>query len=648
LESDEDTVMDQTMTPACQRHHHRLSLICVNDVYSFCDKDASGTSTPRGGWSRAATLMKRLRQENSGCDATTLASSTVDSEEVESSSRTVLTVANGDLIGGSSLLQSCQGTVAVEVMNSIPIDLAVLGNHEFDYGDEVLMERVKESNFSWLGSNVYYPTNYDGSEAITPCNGTGQTINSLPPANHSFFPGIVGNGKIYTLPKNLKLGVFGLVTKLTPKISNPSPRVLFDDDILTVARKVTQSLRAQGAQIIVAITHMSEEEDRLLAADRMAGVDLILGGHEHEPLGVIVHRKDDEDDDANEMEDERHDEGGVLVFKCGMNAYWVGHVHLDIEYECDNSDTLSDNVNVISIGTSWSMHAVTSRIPEDANVSSIVDQSRKETDAKILVSCFGEEIASTLSLDDVVATIEAPFREANGNTKTLPLDTRMSSVRRKEATGGNMLADAMHWLLETNIHKRQKITGENLEPIPTLAMINGGFIRGDRLYQPGSEFTVRHIVKEVPFPRSMEVLQIKGKYLKMALAEQLKGCSRGPTGSFPHLSSNARLSYEIHTNTASSNDVSIPGNCNGDVIELHSFTVNNTGISDDKSYAIAVTGFVAEGNEACPSWLKATRLKNDAWSGVKISRVLLEYLQCHKRIVPVLEGRLELISPPKV
>jgi 5'-nucleotidase len=525
--------------------------------------------------------------------------------------------------------------VAVEVMNSIPIDIAVLGNHEFDFGDEVLMERIRESDCKWLGSNVYYPSD---------------DTQSSPSALEGYFPGIEGNGVIYTLLDNLKLGVFGLCTKQTPKISYPSPRVKFDEDVIAVARRTCQHLRVHGAQVIVAITHMSEAEDLLLAKDKEAGVDLIVGGHEHEPLSSLVHRGEDSDhqNDNNAASIcQKLNQGGVLVFKCGMNAYWVGTVDLDIEYESSAIDTSmigqQQQPRVTSISTSWAMHSVSSQIPEDPQVTQIVQQHRKKTEKRMLVASFGEDMASQLNIDDVIASIENP----HDNPAALPLDTRMSSVRRREATGSNLVADAMHWMLVTNI----KSAAEGITQLPMLAMINGGFIRADRMYQPGSNFTVRHLLKELPFPRGMVVLKLLGKHLKDALAQQLKGSSRGPTGqshvlhcvrflfdithpsfllgSFPHLSHNARMIYDI--SFSESGD---------EVITILSLTVDGADVSDEQEYLIAVTGFVADGSENCTSWLQSCRVDNDAWKNKMISGIVLEHLQQHPVIRPRLENRV--------
>ena len=563
----EETARDALEQAKRNKSCCRLRLVSVNDVYAFDDLDSNDESV-RGGWSRATTLMKELRRDPSF--------------------DTALTIANGDVLGGSSLLQHCHGSVAIETMNAIPIDLAVLGNHEFDYGDEVLKQRVNESTFDWLGSNVYYPKSSKLEPGL--------------PDGRGYFPGVTGNGTIHTTPNKINIGFFGLVTKNTPKISSPSKDVVFDGDILSVARRTANSLRNRGAHVIIAITHMSEEEDKLLAADKLAGVNLILGGHEHENLALMVHRDEGQDDVRKELND-----GGVLVFKGGMNAYWVGCV--DLEIECHLSNGVKD---VNSISTTWSMHAVTKRIKEDKQISDIVKRHRKKTDEDSMVSSFGREAAEAMSLDDVIATIT----KANGASSSL--DTRMSSVRRREATGGNLIADAMQWLIQTHIDKCY-------DAVCTLAMINGGFIRGDRQYSPGSDFTVRHILKELPFPRTMEVLAIQGRHLRDAMRQQLQGSSKGPTGAFPHLSNNSRLEYDVID----------------DAVSILSFTVNGVEVDDDQVYIIGVTSFVADGNEGCKSWTNSNRLRYEAWNDLFISNVMLQYLSCHRSITPLLEGRVK-------
>ena len=168
------------------KHYHRLSIVCVNDVYSFDEVDDS-SDHPRGGWCRAASLIKQLvrQKQNSG------------DESDQKTNNTVLTVVNGDVLGGSSLLVNSEGSVAIEVMNNIGVDLAVLGNHEFDYGDEQLIQRMRESNFDWLGSNVYYPhQNGINQEKIVQDDASTASVvvDDDDGGDRYYFPHVLGNG----------------------------------------------------------------------------------------------------------------------------------------------------------------------------------------------------------------------------------------------------------------------------------------------------------------------------------------------------------------------------------------------------------------------------------------------------------------------
>src|SRR5207247_9393959 len=61
---------------------------------------------------------------------------------------------------------------------------------------------------------------------------------------------------------------------------------------------------------IVALTHLSLAEDRQLARE-VKGIDVILGGHDHDPISVY--------------------EGGVFIFKVGHDAHYLGVARIEIE-----------------------------------------------------------------------------------------------------------------------------------------------------------------------------------------------------------------------------------------------------------------------------------------------------------------------------
>lgn len=106
----------------------RITLLQVNDVYQFAPVDR-GT---RGGIARVLTLKKELQKQ----------------------SPNTLFLLAGDTISPSVESITYKGAQMIESWNTAGLDYATFGNHEFDFGPTVLLDRMKESRFSWLAANV--------------------------------------------------------------------------------------------------------------------------------------------------------------------------------------------------------------------------------------------------------------------------------------------------------------------------------------------------------------------------------------------------------------------------------------------------------------------------------------------------------------
>src|SRR5215212_5239121 len=106
----------------------KVTLLQVNDVYQFAPVD-QGT---RGGLGRVFTLRKSIRQENPN----------------------TLLLMSGDTISPSVESITYKGEQMIEAWNAIGLDYATFGNHEFDFGPDVLAQRVSESKFGWVAANV--------------------------------------------------------------------------------------------------------------------------------------------------------------------------------------------------------------------------------------------------------------------------------------------------------------------------------------------------------------------------------------------------------------------------------------------------------------------------------------------------------------
>lgn len=233
----------------------RVTLLQVNDVYQISPVDRGKA----GGLARLAALKKKIQSE----------------------SPNTLFIMSGDTLSPSVASNIFKGEQMIAAWNAAGLDLAALGNHEFDFGDDILLERMKASKFPWLAANVVEKK-------------TGKSFGGMPPYLIREFEGI-------------KVGFFGLLTRETEASSSASKAVGFLDEKV-IAPKIVRQLRAKGATVIIAITHLSMPEDKAVA--KVAKVDVILGGHEHDVM----------QSQAN----------GTPIFKMGSDARLLGRIDLNI------------------------------------------------------------------------------------------------------------------------------------------------------------------------------------------------------------------------------------------------------------------------------------------------------------------------------
>src|SRR5262245_44306520 len=314
-----------------------VTLLQINDHYVLEPVDGGR----RGGMARLATLVRDLKRENPN---------------------TIFALA-GDTLSPSVESALMRGAQMVAALNAAGLDFATFGNHEFDFGPEVLLERMKESKFSWLSANVIDRR-------------SGQAF------------GGASTDVLLTLG-GARVGLFGLTTTQTAQTSRPGPDVAFGQPV-TVAKDVAARLRAQGANIVVAVTHVTMAEDKAIAA--AADVDVVLGGHEHEPLVA--------------------EEGKTLITKAGSDARYL--VQVDVWLTRDGR----------LVERSWRFREVSRRIEPDAAVDALVRDYARRLDRE---------------LDRVVCK------------STVPLEARSSKLRTEETNLGDFVTDALRERLGTDV-----------------------------------------------------------------------------------------------------------------------------------------------------------------------------------------------------
>ena len=310
----------------------RVTLLQLNDLYDIMPVEKG----KKGGLARIATLRDRIAKD--APDA--------------------LLVLAGDFLSPSTMSSVFQGSQMVAGLNAVGVDLVTFGNHEFDFGEQVTLQRMRESRFAWVSSNVLDP-------------GTGLPFGDAV----SFVLRDIGG---------IRVAFIGLTTPETGVLSKGGKGLKFQDPV-AAAKEAVAHARQTKADVIVALTHQDMAADKRLAA-AVPGIDLILGGHEHDPLDAKV--------------------GKTLILKTGSEAVNLGRIDLLVSVGKDGR----------RVETKWELIAVTDEIPEKPEVAALVKSFEGRMSAQLGVGA---------------------------GATAVPLDTRNEIVRVKESPVGNLIADLM-------------------------------------------------------------------------------------------------------------------------------------------------------------------------------------------------------------
>uniref|UniRef100_K3WTG8 5'-Nucleotidase C-terminal domain-containing protein n=1 Tax=Globisporangium ultimum (strain ATCC 200006 / CBS 805.95 / DAOM BR144) TaxID=431595 RepID=K3WTG8_GLOUD len=398
----------------------RVVFLTLNDVYELLPDDDG-----RGGIAEFATLLKSVKQRVASDPLT----------------RIIVTL-NGDFLWRSELNRRDKGAHMIELLNYLGVEYVVLGNHEFDFGEVTLSELLPYAKFTTFGSNIRLRS-------------TGSLLDH------------VTDSVIIPLANGLHLGMFGVCTVTTATDSFPSKDVLFESEVDHAARCVRE-LKAQGADLVVALTHVRLPVDKLLAR-QVSGIDLILGGHDHEPMTMF--------------------HGNTLIHKSGQDALWLGEIHVDV-----TRSHISKNKP--SIAFSWTMHSNRGYDLDPACVSILSSYAARVTQ---------EEIRDGR-------------RFVLGISTTL-LDGTRTTCRTQESNLGNFVTDAIRGTFDT----------------ADIAIINGGYIKGEKLHNAGLKITRKWISSVLEFPNASMLIRMRANDLRAAMLNMF---SRYPdlNASFPQIS----------------------------------------------------------------------------------------------------------------
>ena len=483
-----------------------LTILHFNDVYEISPLQ---NGEPCGGVARFASVVSSLRERAAPGPS--------------------LLLFSGDALSPSLLSTVVRGRHMVDVFNAMPggISGGVIGNHDLDHG-VVCFESLCNKTISNGGSSSSSSSSSSitsttaAAEAVTSTSSTlissSSTSASSPPSAVFNFNWLLSNVKV--TGTNLALGnaheytVIDLpnVNGSSSSSSNPFKRVgLFGiwerDVILTLAtvdssqicfeepedaaRRLCKHLREnEGCDLVIALTHMRGPNDDLLARAKVPGLDLILGGHDHDyahNLNIISSQQTSSSSSSSSLSSTTsttsastatsHSIDIVPSIKSGSDFRFISEIRLSsmplpphkdaslpLTTEVIGSCALKQGAFFIDV----LKHSIVSTLPEDPTEAKIVAQYEE---------ILSQRMESVIGLSKVA------------------LDARFASVRTTETAIGNLIADLMRHTTNADV-----------------AILNSGTLRADAIIGPGL-LRMRDLVRLLPLQDSIATVSMSGKLL---------------------------------------------------------------------------------------------------------------------------------------
>ena len=393
-------------------------ILAINDVYR-----AEGLDNGQiGGLARVKTLRQRLLDVG----------------------HKVLLLHAGDFLQPSFSSRVNQGAAMIDAMNQLnginngfDEDMIVtFGNHEFDKSKieylPRMQQRINESEFTWMDSNINW-------------------------LQHKEY-GIIHSNKLQKwMIKDIggiKVGIFSLTTNMT----QPQYIASFDDPI-EVTKHFVPFLKAQGAEVVIALTHQQISDDRqILNLDSQYRPDLIIGGHEH----------------YRQLEQVQQN----WIVKADADATSAAVIKVSIDTK--------KNVYILP-----SFEELDKKTEKDPQTQQIIENWIQSTNVK-----YCQKIKLDANCLDF----------AYGKT-LVELVAEESEIRRYETNMGNFIADTA----------RQEFRLCQAD----IALINSGSIRLNYNIAAGSDVTRKHIEGMFPYPSDLKLIEINGKILKEMLTHNI-------------------------------------------------------------------------------------------------------------------------------
>ena len=338
----------------------------------------------------------------------------------------VLLADAGDLVQGTYYFSLLNGVVEMKMLDMLKYDIRTIGNHEFDKKMSGLGEMFALSKVPVVASNYDF-SDTDLAKYVVPSK-------------------ILNAGKI-------KVGFIGLNVRLLNLVNKTACEGVVWQDAVNVADKYAEELRSQGADIVIALSHLGYEADSDAyyydkgIAKRTKYIDMIIGGHSHTTLRSAVYVTDTDGDQ-------------VPIVQTGSKGLNLGY-------------------SKIKIGNNGKPSFTYRLIPVDSRLDNRVDAT---------FSSIIEDYAAEVKEKMDVKLGYAPYNINRGTP---------------ESALGNLTADGLIWIAQ-NLHNTKA----------DVAIYNSGGVRAN--ISKGN-VTVGDVYAVYPFDNILTLITIKGSKLKELL-----------------------------------------------------------------------------------------------------------------------------------
>ena len=230
------------MALSCDKQNaKKITILHTNDVHSHIDPFGpnDGRNANKGGVSRRATLIQKLRKENPN----------------------TLLLDAGDIFQGTPYFNYYGGELEFKLMSMLDYDLATIGNHDFDNGIDGLFAQLPHAKFDFVSAN------YDFKNTLLDTH--------------------VKPYKIFN-KGGIKIGVFGLGVELQGLVNKDAYKETKYLSPIEIAQDMSRILKTnEQCDLVICLSHLGYEykskqkvSDRRLAR-ATKDIDLIIGGHTH-------------------------------------------------------------------------------------------------------------------------------------------------------------------------------------------------------------------------------------------------------------------------------------------------------------------------------------------------------------------------------